>query len=83
MRTGFNPLVSNKYEKNVYYSDVFRNTTMDDKLIYTPNDKENYPLCGLKLLFEKFGHLQRTNQNLSGVPKLCIPTRGVKLWVPE
>ena len=56
---------------------------MDDKLIYIPNDKQNYPFCGLKLLVEKFGHLQRTNQNLSGVPKLCIPTRGVKLWVPE
>ena len=40
---------------------------MDDKLMYIPNDvKQNYPFCGLKLLFKNYElnkfDLEPTNQ---------------------
>ena len=37
---------------------------MADKLMYIPNDDtQNYPLCRLKLLVEKFELNKPTNQN--------------------
>ena len=34
---------------------TFRDKTMDNKLMYIPNDdKQNYPFCGSKLLIEKY-----------------------------
>ena len=47
--------------------------TMGDKLVYIPSyNKQNYILCRLKSLVEKFGHckFQPTNQYLIKVPKV-------------
>ena len=34
-----------------------RDKTMDDKLMYTPNDdSQNYPFCKLQFVVEMFGH---------------------------
>ena len=46
---------------------------MADKLMYIPNDDtQNYPLCRLQLVIEKFGHSSQlnepTNQNSIKVP---------------
>ena len=34
---------------------ILRAKTMEDKLIYIPNDDKKYPFCTLKLLVEKVG----------------------------
>ena len=40
----------------IIYRDL-KDKTMADKLMYiSNNDKQNYPLCRLKLVVEKLGH---------------------------
>ena len=49
--------------KCVSYSGILRDKTMDDKLIYIPNDdKQEYPICKLKLLFWKVS-IKTSNKN--------------------
>ena len=51
-------------------SGILRDKTMEDKLIYIPNDdKHNYPFCWLKLLVEKFDSNQY--KILKCYPRLC------------
>ena len=52
-------LASNGHSGN---SGIYRDKTMDDKLMYIPNyDTQNYLFCTLKLVVKTFEHL--TNQS--------------------
>ena len=54
-------------QHNTNISGILRDKTMDDKLIFIPNDdKQNYPYFRLKLLVE--------NQNSEIVPKVFETT---------
>ena len=56
---------------------------MSNELMYIPNDdKQNYPFCKLKLVFETLDTQNNEPTNQNQVPKVDKPTnkKNIKLW---
>ena len=69
--------------KRLYLESVIlRDKIMDNILKIIPNDKQNNPFCGYKLLFGLFGHhcLKSSNQNSIKALKVIELTNKIK-WL--